>query len=1077
MSDSNNYKTPGDFITYYMDAMKEELNTYDIQANKVGFLGFLMNLLGNTTYDSKTYVDMLFKEAFAASAQEDDNLYMHGAIYGYQSSLATAATATGALSLDMSLLPAMPTNAIKREVIFNNSTIKSEIIANDTIFTSGAKYTFIYDTSSYQTVVTREDGTIINVPSTSSTVTAPLYDFKQEEVETVELTLPNYSYGSYYTYVLSVDDDVDISGIEVYVTESSSSTEVEYEIKNVKYFEDSTSESVFFRKISSEEYNIDFGSGIRGKWVPGASVRIVIYKTTGSTGNLGLQTTATINYPEQCVIIDRFADETAITQTIETSKYLTASFEYSEGGIDPLTGDDLRNSLVEFIQSRDNFISETDFYNITDKYKFDFRFLFKKMLVQDNIFYLQRVFRDKYQNVVKSFNYTFEIFNDDQSFGEITVERNDTGGQLDRGTYRYIIEAEDRFGNKIQTEQLSISVVQYGASITFSWDSVNNAIKYRIYGRETEPTHYWETTHTTFIDDGSTDGTETSVEKVGIYFPKFTVNGIDFVSPFFYKYNSKFDWYDGYLFYSSMVKNFSTTTTISQSSLIPLAPSIFLSIVYDNNLQKTTFFVKSYQKISSWNFKISIPELNITTEMMTQQDESTFYYEYTENGGLITDSFIVIIKEISSGEEIYETRTEYINQVIDISDVLKIPVYRTSTTKYLVCLPVIEYDIFYSDEKYYLDKLYEFINGLSFTENRMISDDLQFRFLNSNAIKAFLLENSTVQGRELFSDITWLLNDPICFSNVPTKAPVDGESWIIGGSYYDESGTLVTLSPSIEIDSTEVDGEAIRFYGSTPWGGASGGQLTPYRICLLGDYTNEIAPYDIIRIKEASSSGVNGEYHVAAVYKDQLYTYIEVNEQIEASVKEGKLFYAEYQAWRRGGPDNIATWNSTYNSWKFTSVKPSNAITVKTPARSLVYNTDYIYEEYSLQLPLNISLSIYVDKNSATANNINLADEEDTIILELAQELQNNFTGTDIVYYPSKIIDFISDSRNTWIKGMTVKTTDSNEYPKTIANGLETLSEDDIRTNIISSKLEMVKYSSTFYWWNVDNITIKFYVI
>lgn len=68
--------TPEEFAEFYMNALKEELGVYDLQANKVGFLGFLVNILGNVTYDSKVYKDFLFKEAFPATAQQDDKKYI-----------------------------------------------------------------------------------------------------------------------------------------------------------------------------------------------------------------------------------------------------------------------------------------------------------------------------------------------------------------------------------------------------------------------------------------------------------------------------------------------------------------------------------------------------------------------------------------------------------------------------------------------------------------------------------------------------------------------------------------------------------------------------------------------------------------------------------------------------------------------------------------------------------------------------------------------------------------------------------------------------------------------------------------
>ena len=69
--------TPEEFAEFFMNGLKSELSVYDIQANKVGFLGFLINILGNVTYDAKVYKDFLFKEAFPATAQQDDKKCCH----------------------------------------------------------------------------------------------------------------------------------------------------------------------------------------------------------------------------------------------------------------------------------------------------------------------------------------------------------------------------------------------------------------------------------------------------------------------------------------------------------------------------------------------------------------------------------------------------------------------------------------------------------------------------------------------------------------------------------------------------------------------------------------------------------------------------------------------------------------------------------------------------------------------------------------------------------------------------------------------------------------------------------------
>lgn len=76
MADEINLKTltPEEFSNYFYEEIKNKLGIYNLQCNKVGLIGFLTNILGNISYDSKLYVDNLFKEAFPATAQLDDKI-------------------------------------------------------------------------------------------------------------------------------------------------------------------------------------------------------------------------------------------------------------------------------------------------------------------------------------------------------------------------------------------------------------------------------------------------------------------------------------------------------------------------------------------------------------------------------------------------------------------------------------------------------------------------------------------------------------------------------------------------------------------------------------------------------------------------------------------------------------------------------------------------------------------------------------------------------------------------------------------------------------------------------------------
>ena len=60
-----------------------------------------------------------------------------------------------------------------------------------------------------------------------------------------------------------------------------------------------------------------------------------------------------------------------------------------------------------------------------------------------------------------------------------------------------------------------------------------------------------------------------------------------------------------------------------------------------------------------------------------------------------------------------------------------------------------------------------------------------------------------------------------------------------------------------------------------------------------------------------------------------------------------------------------------------------------------------------------------------------------------------------------------------WIKSVIVINTDSSEEPFELINGLEALPENEIRDNISTSKMDILKYTSSYYYWDVDNIIVN----
>lgn len=1006
------------------------------------------------------------------------NIYLHGATYGYKSSLATPSRATGTLSFDMSYLPPVSSDVVTREVIFGIRNPETEIGVDEITFTSRAIYNFTYDKKSYKTIIAKDDGSVTIIPATSAVLDVPLYDFKQEKTETVEFTLPNYNYGSYYTYNFSVIDEF-VSNVDVFIKMPEATGFERYTTESVKYLIDSNSLVVFFNKISNTDYTIEFGSGVHGNWVPGATVRLVIYKTLGEKANFGKETKATIAVPEQAVVYDKYPDGSIQSTTITPEQYFKVMFQYSDGGIDPLFGEKLRKSLVNFVQTRDNFISERDFYNVIEKYTTDFRILFKKMSVQENVFYLLRALRDNYQIPVRSFNMMQKIFKPSEEIRGIHYYSSDDG-ILTPGMYFYKIYAYDIFGNIIESEEIkaTLFVLDRGA-IRLRWSSVENAVKYRVYYRAPEYDKYVDIIgDPELFDDGyklegeqtrsTTEALPDVEHKPQILFPIFERDGEKFISPFLYEYNIVMNYYDGYLFYPEIINNFASVeqnNKIDQSGIV--LPPVYNNIIYDTVEKKSFISIKSHQDISAWNFRITIPELNISSLQMVNKDESTFTFDYSDNNGIIGEAVTISIIGNMNGSDIFTARTDKIYQRYDTSDLVQIPTFDYSGTRYLIDIPVMLADEFLENKQFYLDKILSFILGFNFEENRMISDNLEFRFLNTDSIRSYLLSNATVQGGRLFKGVTWINNlTPSSIASVPDKAPTYGASWIIGEN-------------QLPIYATNVNGSSIGIYGNKRYGGNSEGNdfevTSPYEILISGDVTKEISALHVIKIKDVKTAAINGEYHVIKSYFNETHTIIEVLEELTTIDNDGVVSYANYEPWRIGGPDNVALWNSETNSWKFISIKPNDGISIKLPtSQSLVYGDDFYYHDYVLRLPLNLELEITIDKSAVVQFGINLEEEKEKIKLELAQYLQQYLTGTDIIYYPSTIIDFVVEPRRVWIKNLKIKTFDSSKNPNIFLDGLEALPEQQIRKNIAGSKLEMLLYTSAFYHWNVDNINIYY---
>jgi len=648
--------TPQDYIDYYYNELKSQLQTKNIQISKVGFLGFLLHTLGFTQFDIKTYYDTLFKEAFLATSDDSKNLNLHASIYNYDIKMSNPSNITGNLKISLSFLPPS-INITLREIVIE----KLKININNIIFTLESTYTIIDTFCKIQ----KSNGEIYYIPFDQSTGLVPIMDFYQYDTEIFNFKLPYYSLGTFYQKILNLEyKDGFIYEISITIKTKDSNIFEEYSITQLKHLSSSLDKVVFVEnKIST--VILEFGSGVYGMYVSEAEVNVNIKVTSGSSGNISKNTA--IPYDGMLKVYDYSNRNTVFN--IKPMDIIKVDVNYSSGGTDISSGNDLRHNIINYIQTRNNLISETDYYNVIKQYCSDFILLFRKAHLIDNCIYCFLLLRDLYQNPILS---------------------------------------------------KSISI-KHGE---FNTDS-----------------------------------------KSVIYKPDFYIDSVQYISPFIYIFDEMLLEYPAYVYFENYNIYFSEISIIDESTILSIPP-LSLYFNYSNSEMCTKVIARSYQTISQYQLYISIPQYNIFDECMLCYDDNAHIYSwFSEFNGIITDCFDVEIKMYINN--IYTFDYKHINVCLihDISQLLTLKIFRVVTdTPYsigiggpnevinnddvVMHIPVVlltDYELNMVD---YDNRIFSTLSNMSITQNKMISDTLQFRFLNTEFIPSIITNVITLQKYE-----------------------------------------------------------------------------------------------------------------------------------------------------------------------------------------------------------------------------------------------------------------------------------------------------------------------------------------
>jgi len=760
-------KTPSEFVEEESKNLKTHLDNYDIQINKLGFAGFFINLLGHFRYDAFQYYQNLFKESFVALAEDENNLYMHSSIYGYTTSFAVPAVAEGSITFDFSYLPKDATH-IKRIV-----TLKDIVFYyGDIPFSTNTVYKFVEDGNDYYGIVYMTDGTVNYIPSSTSKITVPFFNVEQYISERETFKIPNYRYGSYYSYKFDIDNF--LSNLQVYVKiptkEYPPLSEGDFfDIKKIKYLENRHSQSCFLKEFSSNTFILEFGSGLRGVYVPSSEVTLYKNITYGQSGRI---TASKILKPEPITsaslsIINKSNNDIVSEQEV-SRRFFNINFDYSDHGHNPPTGDELRTDIFEFIQSREFLIDQKDYYNLTEQNIGDYVYSFRKSHIFRNDFYLHQTLRDEYQNPIKSTCLNLRKLDISESITGLSITQiEETDGELS-GTLEYTIFATDRFHISQQVSSIG-EVNSPSNAVEIIWDEFPNARNYVIIVYDGEDYRYFTTINTYFIDVGQdSDYTNSFIHSYSdsdeplfswkdsyIFFPEVVYNSVEFISPFVYKYNKNFNWFEGYVFYDDFIVLFSNVNTNLNKDTNYTTPYFHLRLRYDYDNMMTVLEAISSQAIEDYAMRFTIPGTDVYNEQGIIVDENVFAIAYKDDYYGILDGEKTVEVELFYNVDVesYDNQpvlayfvTNKFHQIRCVKDQLKLLQYIDERSQeYVLSIPLIN-KIYYENNSEETDlTILNSIYQSNIKGRRFPGDEVQFRFLNTYMIEQQSLRNSVIQ--------------------------------------------------------------------------------------------------------------------------------------------------------------------------------------------------------------------------------------------------------------------------------------------------------------------------------------------
>jgi len=559
-------RSASEFIDHYYSQLVTQFSSNNFKLVKTGFIGYILNVLGNTQYDIKQYYDGLFNEAFPITSVDETNLEFHSALHGYIRTLATSATIMdGHITLDLTMLPTTRPGLTARVVTFGSSsavtgsTLPIGIDVSGNLYTVNALYNvrarlsgstiIAYDAEIISPADQKNIG--ISLPSPVLPIVAGYQYYSKNTSQTVPYYVPT----TFHSIDIQLSSTDMISRISVSVLDSNTGLSSVFNVDTNKTRYGPTDNVVFYTILPNNVLRVQLGSGVIGSYIPsGSTINIGLQLTSGVNGNVSISDHANTNiintqsnnntststnivssqlFANSVYVIDTYGTQTT-TSVIDITRFLTPTVNISSGGTDILTGETLRASLETYIQSHTHLISELDYNNYLKNMYSQYYVAFKKTLLSSNTIYAYLPLYDRYNIPYKCSTLTESL----STFDKVSYTQPLTG----------------------------ISVIHH---------------------------------------------------------PTVVSNGVTMISPFYYKYDTLFRSYDGYFLENSSIFYYSSikSTDVSGLAVITNLPYIHATFKYVHNTISpfTIISISSYEDLSSYLTLPSSITISLTTPSITLQ--------------------------------------------------------------------------------------------------------------------------------------------------------------------------------------------------------------------------------------------------------------------------------------------------------------------------------------------------------------------------------------------------------------------------------------------------------------------------